>query len=184
MKTFSKIFAPHTAAALHATGYGNTDTCQLVSSFFERWSHAPHSPTSPPTDQGRFAPSPTYKTKGVLVKEGPASLNESPIHNYAASRLDEPPLNTESPTPPRTRANTAGSRNSSRPSSMAQTYQPPLMEVANDTPPELQPIFTFLNSHSNKLYQEGYFLKLHDLDTRGRPSKDRAWQECFAVCFA
>lgn len=54
------------------------------------------------------------------------------------------------------------------------------MEVANDTPPELQPIFTFLNSHSNKLYQEGYFLKLHDLDTRGRPSKDRAWQECFA----
>lgn len=46
--------------------------------------------------------------------------------------------------------------------------------------PELQPIFTFLNSHSNKLYQEGYFLKLHDLDTRGRPSGDRTWQECFA----
>jgi CCR4-NOT transcriptional complex subunit CAF120 len=64
---------------------------------------------------------------------------------------------------------------------MVQTYQPPLMEVANDTPPELQPIFTFLNSHSNKLYQEGYFLKLHDLDTRGRPSRDRTWQECFAV---
>ncbi|KIW07456.1 hypothetical protein, variant [Verruconis gallopava] len=63
---------------------------------------------------------------------------------------------------------------------MVHTYQPPLMEVANDTPPELQPIFTFLNSHSNKLYQEGYFLKLHDLDTKGRPSKDRKWQECFA----
>lgn len=46
--------------------------------------------------------------------------------------------------------------------------------------PELQPIFTYLNSHSNKLYQEGYFLKLHDLDTRGRPSGDRTWQECFA----
>jgi CCR4-NOT transcriptional complex subunit CAF120 len=64
---------------------------------------------------------------------------------------------------------------------MVQTYQPPLMEVANDTPPELQPVFTFLNSHSNKLYQEGYFLKLHDLDARGRPSGDRNWQECFAV---
>jgi CCR4-NOT transcriptional complex subunit CAF120 len=87
---------------------------------------------------------------------------------------------------------------------MVQTYQPPLMEVAQDTlyvtsnfskptnhkamsmfeltiiRPELQPIFTFLNSHSNKLYQEGYFLKLHDLDTRGRPSVDRTWQECFA----
>jgi len=49
---------------------------------------------------------------------------------------------------------------------MVYTYQPPVMEVAGDTLPELQPIFTFLNSHSNKLYQEGYFLKLHDLDTR------------------
>ncbi|TKA65191.1 hypothetical protein B0A49_07908, partial [Cryomyces minteri] len=47
------------------------------------------------------------------------------------------------------------------------------MEVAQDTLPELQPIFTFLNSHQNKLYQEGYFLKLHDLDSRGRPSGDR-----------
>jgi len=41
-----------------------------------------------------------------------------------------------------------------------------MMEIAQDTAPELQPIFTFLNSHSNKLYQEGYFLKLNDLDTR------------------
>lgn len=49
---------------------------------------------------------------------------------------------------------------------MVQTYQPPLMEVAQDTLPELQPIFTFLNSHANKLYQEGYFLKLNDLDSR------------------
>lgn len=55
------------------------------------------------------------------------------------------------------------------------------MEVANDTPLELQPIFTFLNSHSNKLYQEGYFLKLHDLDIKGKPSTNRTWQECFAV---
>ena len=40
------------------------------------------------------------------------------------------------------------------------------MEVSQDTLPELQRIFMFLNSHSNKLYQEGYFLKLHDLDGR------------------
>jgi CCR4-NOT transcriptional complex subunit CAF120 len=63
---------------------------------------------------------------------------------------------------------------------MIQTYNPPQVEVANDTPPELAPIFSFLNSHSNKLYQEGYFLKLHDLDTRGRPSPDRVWNEVFA----
>jgi hypothetical protein len=40
------------------------------------------------------------------------------------------------------------------------------MEVGQDTLPELQRIFTFLNSHSNKLYQEGYFLKFHDTDAR------------------
>ncbi len=64
--------------------------------------------------------------------------------------------------------------------SMIQTYNPPQVEVAPDTPPELAPIFSFLNSHSNKLYLEGYFLKLHDLDARGRPSQDRTWAECFA----
>lgn len=63
---------------------------------------------------------------------------------------------------------------------MVQSNNAPQVEVSNDTPPELQPIFTFLNSHGNKLYQEGYFLKLHDLDSRGRPSPDRVWLECFA----
>lgn len=68
----------------------------------------------------------------------------------------------DSSTPTRTRTE----RSSSRPMSLVQAYQPPLMEIAQDTLPELQPIFTFLNSHSNKLYQEGYFLKLNDLDSR------------------
>lgn len=52
---------------------------------------------------------------------------------------------------------------------MIMAYQPPVMEIAKDTPPELQPIFTHLNSHTNKLYQEGYFLKLHDLDSSKTP---------------
>ena len=39
------------------------------------------------------------------------------------------------------------------------------METSRDTEPELLPIFQYLNSHANKLYQEGYFLKLNDLDT-------------------
>ncbi|TVY49319.1 Protein SKG3 [Lachnellula occidentalis] len=71
-------------------------------------------------------------------------------------------------------------RASSRPMSMVQTYQPPLMDVSQDTLPELQPIFTFLNSHANKLYQEGYFLKLDDQNTHGRANADRTWTECFA----
>ncbi|KAI9784169.1 MAG: hypothetical protein M1839_002674 [Geoglossum umbratile] len=81
----------------------------------------------------------------------------------------------ESP-PPRARHERAPSR----PLSMLQTYQPPLMEVAQDTLPELQPIFTFLNSHSNKLYQEGYLFKLNDYDPNGKPCSDRNWKEYFA----
>ncbi len=49
---------------------------------------------------------------------------------------------------------------------MVQTYQPRIMDINEDTIPELQPIFSFLNSHANKLYQEGYFLKLDDQNTR------------------
>ncbi|TPX11424.1 uncharacterized protein E0L32_007843 [Thyridium curvatum] len=71
-------------------------------------------------------------------------------------------------------------RSSSRPLSMVQAYQPPLMDVNEDTIPELQPIFTFLNSHANKLYQEGYFLKLDDQNSHGKPNPDRTWTECFA----
>ncbi|KAI4289838.1 MAG: hypothetical protein L6R35_000894 [Caloplaca aegaea] len=85
---------------------------------------------------------------------------------------------TDSPTPrQRTRAATTSS---SRPMSMVQAYQPPLMEIGQDVIAELQPIFSFLNSHSNKLFQEGYFLKLNDLDSHGRPNTDRSWNECFA----
>ncbi|KAF2750872.1 hypothetical protein M011DRAFT_474364 [Sporormia fimetaria CBS 119925] len=86
-----------------------------------------------------------------------------------------------SETPPQSPASIARSesRPSSRPMSMIQTYQPPVMEVSQDTLPELQRIFTFLNSHSNKLYQEGFLLKFHDTDSRGRPAPDRVWQECF-----
>lgn len=52
---------------------------------------------------------------------------------------------------------------------MIQTYQPHMMDINQDTIPELQPIFTFLNSHQNKLYQEGYFLKLDDQDSSTAP---------------
>ncbi|KAF2970181.1 hypothetical protein GQX73_g3380 [Xylaria multiplex] len=76
--------------------------------------------------------------------------------------------------------NRSRSRSSSRPLSMVQAYQPPRMDVNQDTIPELQPIFTFLNSHANKLYQEGYFLKLDDQNTQGKPNPDRTWTECFA----
>lgn len=98
----------------------------------------------------------------------------------------------DSPLPPPGRV-------TSRPSSMVSAYNPPMMDVGDDTEPELQPIFTFLNSHADKLYQEGYFLKLDDQNSRmlfhmsssisldltlpsteGKPNTDRTWTECFA----
>ena len=40
------------------------------------------------------------------------------------------------------------------------------MTYDEDTPPELSPIFSYLNIHTNKVYHEGYFLKLNDQDSR------------------
>ncbi|KAJ5086061.1 hypothetical protein N7532_010832 [Penicillium argentinense] len=68
----------------------------------------------------------------------------------------------------------------SRPASMIFSRNPPLMTQAEDTPPELSPIFSYLNIHTNKVYHEGYFLKLNDQDNHGRPCADRQWTECYA----
>ncbi|KAJ5921717.1 hypothetical protein N7454_009191 [Penicillium verhagenii] len=68
----------------------------------------------------------------------------------------------------------------SRPASMIFSNNPPLMTQTDGTPPELSPIFSFLNIHTNKVYHEGYFLKLNDQDNHGRPCVDRQWTECYA----
>ncbi|KAF1989592.1 hypothetical protein K402DRAFT_401707 [Aulographum hederae CBS 113979] len=142
-----------------------------VLSFISTWSsQPPPSPTSPTFPDAQYTSSPTPGSPVRRSHDNVASPTAAVLEHYTQS----------SPTPTAQARKRADSRPSSRPVSMVQTYQPPLMEVAQDTLPELQPIFTFLNSHSNKLYQEGYFLKLHDLDTRGRPSGDRTWTECFA----
>ena len=153
-----------------------------VLSFMSQWGGGPRSPTT------EAPPSPTT-LKPPLAENTPPSKKPASIDTItpqaSALELDtypkNPPLSPSQPavfaTPSRARAD---SRANTRPNSMYQNYQPPQVDVAADTPPELQPIFSFLNSHSNKLYQEGYFLKLHDLDSRGRPSAERSWIECFA----
>ncbi|KAJ1326771.1 CCR4-NOT transcriptional complex subunit CAF120 [Microdochium nivale] len=94
------------------------------------------------------------------------------------SREQSPTPAEPSPTNAFTRS-TRG-RSNSRPLSMIAGYQAPTMDINEDTIPELQPIFGFLNTHGNKLYQEGYFLKLDDQNTQGKPNPDRTWTECFA----
>ena len=122
----------------------------IVLSFMSAFG-APKSPTT--TSFSGPQHSPTTQS-GPYNSSQDVTTSSSPTHVAAPSR-DSPP--------PRTRNERTYSI---RPMSMVQTYQPPMMEIAQDTIPELQPIFSFLNSHANKLYQEGYFLKLNDLDTR------------------
>lgn len=132
----------HPQCGCRDTALTATSLPHAVLSFMSAFGNPPRSPTSDPS------PSNTQPDRRELQ-----SLSSS--QHFAGPARD-------SPTPPRAQT----PRPSSRPMSMVQTYQPPLMEVAQDTLPELQPIFTFLNSHANKLYQEGYFLKLNDLDSR------------------
>lgn len=148
-----------------------------------QWGGGPRSPTTDDLKElpGRHAkatppsrdPSEMERTRKLNLDTETSSQS---IRGYRADAHGQ-----ASPHSPSTQSRArAESRANTRPNSMIQTYNPPQMELAVDTPPELAPIFSYLNSHSNKLYQEGYFLKLHDLDSSGRPSRDRTWTECFA----
>ncbi|KKP05561.1 SKG3 [Trichoderma harzianum] len=132
------------------------------------------SPSSPPSDEVPFSSKFKVKKRHSLahidLRNSPPDSTPSPQSDYGT------PVNIDAPI----RRNRSSSRNSARPMSIIQTYQPPVMEVNEDTIPELQPIFSLLNSHSNKLYHEGYFLKLDDQNTQGKPNPDRTWSECFA----
>ncbi|KIX97619.1 uncharacterized protein Z520_06397 [Fonsecaea multimorphosa CBS 102226] len=107
--------------------------------------------------------------------------SSSPGHTEVVDKdLPSPARYQDSPTPTETPQTTPRTdRVVSRPTSMV--YTPPSMELDRENHiEELRPVFSFLSSHGNKLYQEGYFLKLNDLDTHGRPNADRNWTECFA----
>lgn len=91
------------------------------------------------------------------------AFSASVAGNTPPSRVD---TDTPSPQDASPTGLSSNDRRISRPASTIFSHDPPFIEISQDTPPELQPIFTFLNSHANKLYHEGYFLKLNDLDNR------------------
>lgn len=130
-----------------------------------QWGGLPHTlHKNPPS----AAPSPGSASPAGPPSPLPRQPAASNSFAHSATALeaynnDRPPSRTA------THRERSDSRASVRPMSMIQTYQPPVMEVSHDTLPELQRIFMFLNSHSNKLYQEGYFLKFHDTDSRTSP---------------
>ncbi|KAL2154041.1 hypothetical protein VTH82DRAFT_2717 [Thermothelomyces myriococcoides] len=173
-----------------------------VLSFIAQFS-APHrDPTAPTTHPGNntsspkrgslqsIKPSPPKQHARTDSADSPASANtnrdlasDAPSASSAPTTPPSEGEHAATPTsvdPSPSSSPARRSRRSSRPLSMVQTYHPPVMAVNEQTLPELQPIFTLLNSHANKLYQEGYFLKLDDQDIRGKPNPDRTWTECFA----
>lgn len=129
-----------------------------------------HPTSNPPTTQHQRQQSQSQKTEPF--PEPPASFGQRPATPTSPARppseyASSPANGTANSSPVNSpRSVTGRQRSSSRPLSMVMPYQPPLMDINEDTIPELQPIFTFLNSHANKLYQEGYFLKLDDQNTR------------------
>lgn len=138
----------------------NTIFLSLVLSFMSSLSSRDSQRSETPTTS--LQPGPQQIRKEPPRQDGyrqrPASPHSGQQHLAAGSR------DSSQTRAPRERQQV--DRASSRPISMVQTYQPPLMELTHDTLPELQPIFTYLNSHGNKLYQEGYFLKLDDQNSR------------------
>lgn len=126
---------------------------------FSAGSKAPSPSSSPPSDSPLSNPKGADKHRFINHQRVPSRPLTPPSHLDYGS-----PVNGSPPGSPHRHK-----RSNSRPLSIVQTYQPPVMDVNEDTIPELQPIFSFLNSHQNKLYHEGYFLKLDDQNTRTWP---------------
>lgn len=158
-----------------------TGTSYKVLSFISQFS-APHRDSKTPTPApsplndlcGRDDPDPKPDSPTVSLPTpapSPPQLRDSrePSPDRPSPTIDKglEPAVTSSIAPvndPFTQSPTGRQRSNSRPLSMVLPSQRPLMESNEEIIPELQPIFALLSSHANKLYQEGYFLKLDDQD--------------------
>ncbi|ODA78774.1 hypothetical protein RJ55_06158 [Drechmeria coniospora] len=155
-----------------------------VLSFMSQFSAGHKTPSPSPTS------SPPNESTGAHLKPASRStVTTDPFLDTYVRRPVTPPELSDYGTPlngsprnisPHQQRQRSASRPSSRPLSIFNAYQPPVMDINEDTIPELLPVYSLLNSHSNKLYQEGYFLKLDDQNTQGKPNADRTWTECFA----
>lgn len=63
---------------------------------------------------------------------------------------------------------------------------PDIPKLAHDRdnaalPNEMIPVLTLLASHGNRIYEEGYFMILSELNNEGEPIQDRKWTEVFGT---
>ncbi|KAL2371696.1 hypothetical protein RJZ57_003859 [Blastomyces gilchristii] len=120
--------------------------------------------------------------KGTSKSDGFSAPSPNAFPSHQRNNTDPLPINkVPSPTATASLSHTLkkSDRTSSRPVSAAYP-QPSVMDVPSETIPELEPVLNHLNAQTNKLYQEGYFLKLNDLDIHGRSFQERQWVDCFA----
>lgn len=155
----------------------------FISQLSNRDSRSPPSSPSDAIPPQQARPGPERRDSKRLSKRqsqppGPIVLSPSqhasrpdPTPTPPSEEEDDVPsplsINTSPPSSPNGNGTGTGNgynKRNTRPLSLVQTHRPHMMDVNASTPPELQPIFSFLNAHSNKLYQEGYFLKLDDQD--------------------
>src|SRR5947208_12067711 len=103
-----------------------TTVASTVLSFMSQWGGPPRSPTS-----GEGA--------GTASSVKQDNYSVSITQSSSSHKIDS--VSKDSPSPSQQQRQRSDSRPNSRPTSMLQTYQPPTMDVAQDTLPELQPIF-------------------------------------------
>nr|KMM70385.1 PH domain-containing protein [Coccidioides posadasii RMSCC 3488] len=127
-----------------------------------------NNPPSPPTPQSDSSISP---------------VKSSSANGFQAASLPQEvpnPVSGNSPRATPQRPNRTNARPVSTVLQQQQQQVVPSVDAENVPLPELEPIFSYLNSQSGKLYYEGYFFKLNDLDNEGSPCTERKWTEYFA----
>ena len=159
MSLFSRVTEFHLHFRRQQNNWLADTNASSVLSLSSIFGGGPKSPTIPDSENFK-PPSPT-----IPAERSRKLTNDFTTPQASSAKLNELAKDSPSPTSAQQQRNRSDSQ-ASRPMSMVQTYSPAMMDTSGDTLPELQPVFSFLNSHSNKLYQEGYFLKLHDLDSR------------------
>ena len=150
MASIASPFADHSARHHESEadlGLSSTIVSSLMNTFGQKLQHSATPSPSP-------SPQPPEKATPNAIAASSQQFSSDP---YGPAPVTPPRTRTD-----REKTDRSSSRPSSRPGSML--FPLPAMDIGGDTIPELQPIFRFLNSHANKLYQEGYFLKLNDLD--------------------
>lgn len=95
---------------------------------------------------------------------------------------------SEHPNFPENHRRSCGSRLSSIPKMAMKSMlaTPDFPKLASDTdrdslPNEMIPVLTLLASHGNRIYEEGYFMILAELNNEGEPIHDRKWTEVFGT---